>query len=269
VYQRIINLIPPHEVYIEPFFGSGAIMARKRPASRNIGIDLSGKVGPGREVRERLAGCDFEFVTGCGIAFLAGFSRDAAARETFVYADPPYLPETLTRLHYDCNLTTEDHVRLLGVLRAFPGKVALSGYRSGLYESELPGWRMLEYRAMTRGGPRMEALWLNYDPPVVPWDLGFAGADFTDRQRIKRKAARWRAKLEAMSEVDRAAVIEAIRGYLEHSQSRPCRISTGMTTAMDGGDYGVVPADGSEMSIPPAAELDASMGAPAGIDVFC
>jgi DNA adenine methylase len=40
VYQKIINLMPPHEVYIEPFLGGGAIMRLKRPAALNIGIDL-------------------------------------------------------------------------------------------------------------------------------------------------------------------------------------------------------------------------------------
>src|SRR5579883_3303215 len=39
VFQRIINLMPPHQVYIEPFFGGGAIMRLKRPARVNIGID--------------------------------------------------------------------------------------------------------------------------------------------------------------------------------------------------------------------------------------
>ena len=31
--------MPPHEVYIEPFLGSGAILRMKRPALVNIGID--------------------------------------------------------------------------------------------------------------------------------------------------------------------------------------------------------------------------------------
>jgi hypothetical protein len=34
VYQTIINLMPPHDVYIEPFLGGGAIMRQKRPAVR-------------------------------------------------------------------------------------------------------------------------------------------------------------------------------------------------------------------------------------------
>jgi hypothetical protein len=41
VYQRIINLMPPHEVYVEPFLGGGAVMRLKRPAALNVGLDLS------------------------------------------------------------------------------------------------------------------------------------------------------------------------------------------------------------------------------------
>jgi hypothetical protein len=40
VYQSLINLMPPHKAYIEPFVGSGAILRLKRPAARNIGVDL-------------------------------------------------------------------------------------------------------------------------------------------------------------------------------------------------------------------------------------
>jgi DNA adenine methylase len=40
VFQSLINLMPPHDVYIEPFLGSGAVMRNKRPARLNIGLDL-------------------------------------------------------------------------------------------------------------------------------------------------------------------------------------------------------------------------------------
>jgi hypothetical protein len=39
VYQQIINQIPPHRVYIEPFLGRGAVLLHKRPAIVSIGID--------------------------------------------------------------------------------------------------------------------------------------------------------------------------------------------------------------------------------------
>jgi len=47
VYQTIINLMPPHQVYIEPFLGGGAIMRLKRPAALNIGVDLDPAVVEG------------------------------------------------------------------------------------------------------------------------------------------------------------------------------------------------------------------------------
>lgn len=40
VYQAIINRIPPHRVYIEPFMGSGGILRHKRPAQISVGVDI-------------------------------------------------------------------------------------------------------------------------------------------------------------------------------------------------------------------------------------
>ena len=40
VFQTLINLMPPHHVYIEPFLGGAAVMRLKRPAAVNVGIDL-------------------------------------------------------------------------------------------------------------------------------------------------------------------------------------------------------------------------------------
>jgi site-specific DNA-adenine methylase len=40
VYQKLINLMPQHSTYIEPFLGHGAVLLRKRPARLNIGLDL-------------------------------------------------------------------------------------------------------------------------------------------------------------------------------------------------------------------------------------
>jgi len=39
-YQKIINQIPPHDIYVEAFLGDGAIIRRKRPALRNIGVEV-------------------------------------------------------------------------------------------------------------------------------------------------------------------------------------------------------------------------------------
>lgn len=58
-YHKIISLMPPHEIYIEPFYGGGSIMQLKRPAKLNIGIDRDRtaveKAGPPAESRDTAA----------------------------------------------------------------------------------------------------------------------------------------------------------------------------------------------------------------------
>lgn len=43
VFQRLICMMPPHRVFIEPFLGSGAITRRKRPAEFTLGYELNRK----------------------------------------------------------------------------------------------------------------------------------------------------------------------------------------------------------------------------------
>ncbi|MBF0196908.1 MAG: DNA methylase, partial [Planctomycetes bacterium] len=38
--QAIISMMPPHATFIETHLGGGAIMKRKAPSMRSIGIDL-------------------------------------------------------------------------------------------------------------------------------------------------------------------------------------------------------------------------------------
>jgi len=62
---------------------------------------------------------------------------------------------------------------------------------------------------MSRGGPRTEKIWYNYKINRVYW-AGFAGKDFTDRQRIKRKAQRWGTKYQALPKAERLAILANI-----------------------------------------------------------
>jgi hypothetical protein len=78
-----------------------------------------------------------------------------------------------------------------------------------LYDDLLGHWRTIELQAMTRGGPRTEKLWFNYDIDRRYW-AGYAGKNFTDRQRIKRKAQRWGQKYRALPNAERLAVLAAI-----------------------------------------------------------
>ena len=187
---------------IETHLGGGAIMQRKPPALRNIGIDLDPRA------LSRFQ-CDYpvETILGCAHCFLAEFPF--TGRE-LVYADPPYLPHTRSSgRRYRFDYTEQDHRKLLELLRGLPCAVILSGYPSALYDELLGDWRQLELQVMNQAGVRTEKLWFNFTPDRVHW-ASFAGKNFTDRQRIKRKADSWRRRYQAMPAAERLAILAAL-----------------------------------------------------------
>jgi DNA adenine methylase len=248
VYQTLINLMPPHDVYIEPFLGGAAIMRLKRPARLNIGIDAD----PAPVETARLAGPQpgKNGDTAGSIARSGGFGgrhlrrrrEDPPARSpansserahlgfvcmetafrfsrifTFtgaelVYADPPYLMSTRSgRKLYNCEMSDVDHRRLLRVLRTLKCRVIISGYSSPLYAKELKEWNAASFQTTTRGGrPVAEWVWYNYPRPVELHDYRFLGSDYRERERIKRKKRRWVNRLATMPTLERQALLSAI-----------------------------------------------------------
>lgn len=202
VYQTIINQIPPHDIYIEPFVGSGAILRRVRPAARTIAVDRYA------EVADKLP-AHAEFWNGCGIAYLR--NRHWTGRE-FVYADPPYLlSERRSQSDlYWFEMGNTQHRELLSVILTLPCPVAVSGYASELYDDALADWRRITFTGVTRGGPATEVLWMNYPTPAALHDYRYLGADYRERERIKRKAQRWAAGLARLPALERQAILSEI-----------------------------------------------------------
>lgn len=203
-FQAIIAAMPPHDTYIETHLGSGAVMRAKPAAAASIGIDLDpeaiSRFEPPYPVSLHAADC---------VAFLEAFDFSRAGR-VLIYADPPYVLATRSsRARYRHDYTDADHRRLIAALRALPAAVILSGYPSALYDELVGDWRSIRFQVMTRGGPRTEQLWFNFPAGDVAW-ASFAGRDFTDRQRIKRKAARWAANYRRLSAGERLAVLAAL-----------------------------------------------------------
>ena len=200
--QLIISMMPPHSTYIETHLGGGAVMKRKPPAPRNVGID--------RDARAlEQFGCDYpvELVHECAHRFIAQY--DFMGSE-LIYADPPYLMSTRTsRRRYRFEYKKSDHVELLGLLKDAPCQVMVSGYPSELYDQELNEWKSVELQVMNQGGVRTEKLWMNFTLDRVHW-ASFAGKNFTDRQRIKRKAASWGRRYEKLPHGERVAVLAAM-----------------------------------------------------------
>lgn len=209
VYQAIINLMPPHDTYIEAFFGTGAIMDRKIPAINNIGIDFDTGVGLPTisNLNENWPECQFDTIEGNSISYLVENQFD---EKTLIYCDPPYVHSTRTsKSRYQHELTDDDHRNLLAVLRSLDCMVMLSGYRNPIYEELISDWFSVDFQAMTRGGVRTETVWCNFEPADIHYHT-FAGDNFTDRQRIKRKAERWANRFEKLPAGERQAVLAAM-----------------------------------------------------------
>lgn len=214
VWQKIISEMPPHDLYIEPFAGSAQVFRRKRPSPASIVIDTDAAV---------VQALTAAFGEAAGISIICDDgprwlldNLPLLNTRTVVYCDPPYLYSTLrnpARRYFKQPFGEDLHERLLLVLSELTlarVPVLLSGYRSPLYDQRLKKWRRLDYTAQTRGGPRTESLWCNFDPPWSLHDYRYLGANFRERERIKRKKQRWRQKLLAMPLLERAAVLATI-----------------------------------------------------------
>lgn len=212
VAQRIISLMPPHEIYIEPFLGVGTVMQWKKSAQRNIGLDLDcatlALAHAAVLARHDNESSIWQFVHEDALGYL---SRYPFTGSELVYCDPPYLLSTRTRRQYRHELTEQQHIDLLDILVTLPCSVMLSGYWSALYTQRLNDWHVISYKVITRGGTMAtEYLWANYAPPLVLHDYRYLGEDFRDRERIKRQQKSWLRKLAALPTLERHALLQSI-----------------------------------------------------------
>jgi DNA adenine methylase len=249
VFQRIINLMPPHRVYIEPFLGSGAILRLKRPAVFNVGVELdpdvlaeflaslkvSSPAGIAENVVANVATTSLEeinfssyppaydvahrdkgrwapelgVISGDGLEYLR---RRKFAGDELVYCDPPYLIATRSggRI-YRHEFDESQHQQLLRCIRRIPARVMISGYWSQMYASALKDWTAVSFDTITRGGRKaVEWLWFNYPKPTQLHDYSFLGDGFRERERINRKKKRWAARLRRLDTLERQALLSVI-----------------------------------------------------------
>lgn len=207
-YQRLINLMPPHETYIESHLGGGAVINKKRPAQINIGIDADERV---IAAWRKTSPAQCTLVHGDAATFL---ERYPFTGKELVYADPPYVAETRRKLKiYRCEYSDTDHMRLLDVLTALPCMVMLSGYDNSIYRERLAGWRKVTFSANTQVGIREECVWTNFPEPKVLHDATFLGATFRERQTVRRRYQRLVDRFDRMDPIEREHVLTLLHSH--------------------------------------------------------
>lgn len=213
-FKRMINRMPPHEVYIETHLGGGAVIRNKKSARRNIGIEIDPKV-LARWNEEDKNG--FEIIQGDGVQYLKEYPFIG---NEMVYCDPPYLRETRRRKRklYIYEYTYEQHVELLEAIKILPCMVMISGYESDLYKEILQDWHVEKFHSKTHAGVAVEWVWMNYSPPVQLHDYRYLGDNFRERESIKKKKEVWINKLKSLPILERQAllsVIDSVRQEME------------------------------------------------------
>lgn len=115
---------------------------------------------PGRilEVCERLKDAQIENID--AIQLIQRYNDE----NTLIYCDPPYLQSLRKRKMYADEMSEEQHIELLEVLKSSKSKIVLSGYDSDLYNSTLADWNTdTKETTAQMGKHRTEKIWFNFD----------------------------------------------------------------------------------------------------------
>jgi len=171
----------------------------------NIGIDID------PDVIEKLSTTeiDLELIHKDAVEYLQSYHFTG---KELVYCDPPYLRETRKK-HYPLfkyEYTTEQHIKLLEVIKLLPCMVMISGYLSQLYTESLKGWYTHSFQAKTHHHMATEWIWMNYSSPLELHDYRYLGDNYRERERIKKISERWLSRIKGMPVLERKALLYAM-----------------------------------------------------------
>jgi len=248
-YQTIINEIPPHDNYIEPFLGAGNILRRKLPAkSINKGLDLDKNI---IDIWDKYAPGNFDIKQGDGIMLLNSLAagNHLFNGTTFIYIDPPYLMSSRksTKKQYRFELTDTQHEQILRSVtkinrgevlptdknidyikgRSYTHKnivtyrpdifIAISCLENDMYKEYLKDWRCITFYNQTRHGQQLEFLYMNYPKPKELHQYNFLGIDYREREKIQNQIKRNVTRLKRMNPLLLNAIVSAINKEFNNS----------------------------------------------------
>lgn len=217
LFREIINNIPPIDLFIETFGGSGIISNYIQLYCRVEINDYDTEIS--QALSEELPQCtNLHFK-----AHIAKFIYPCSHRR-MLFLDPPYPIKWRKgqRALYDIEMTDEEHIELLQLAKQFQGFVMICSNENPIYQEALEKqWRKKVITVNYHGQMVEEVLWFNYPKPTELLSYEFAGDNFTDRQRIKRKANRWIENLRSMDPIDRNVILSSIQREFSPQNTLP------------------------------------------------
>lgn len=204
--QWIINIMPPHEVFIELFLGSGGIMSMKDKAQLNIGCDLNTEIA---NSWKQLQGTQYRFFNLPARVVASIYSR--SHKKILFYADPPYTFFRKTKRNiYKHEMSNQDHIDLCNIAANSKHNWIISGYECDLYNLLLPDWNKQTKVVNVQGKKAVECIWYNFPAPVDIHDYRYLGKNRTDRQRIKRKVESWKRSFNELPVLEQKLILKAL-----------------------------------------------------------
>jgi len=132
-----------------------------RRQATSIPTYLAGYVGRFSAVAERLARVSLECRP--AIDVISNYGRDDTS---LLYLDPPYLGDRYRAYEHEM-MDIASHEELLAAIAECSAMVAISGYRTAIYDQALREWYRVDIPASNLNRDlRIESVWLNYTPPA-------------------------------------------------------------------------------------------------------
>lgn len=210
--RRLINVIPPHDYYVEPFFGRGRLYEAKAPARiMSFGYELDGRLVDGWKHRCRM---DLIVERRDGLEalreLLAGWDVEGVdPSRVVVYFDPPYLLHTrrAQRATYYREWCDEDHIAFLAMLPALKVRAIVSHLPCVEYGTALAGWHSFTFNNKTHKGLQLEQVWCNFVPGPELHEYTYVGNTFREREHFKRQFGIVRKRFDALPPPARIALL--------------------------------------------------------------
>lgn len=213
--RRIVNVMPPHDYYLEPFLGRGRILEAKRPAERaSFGWELDPRMAAAWNATARpgLIVGNSDGIDGAGRTIATLIASGVAPERVLVYCDPPYLMETRRNAQrvYFREWTADDHAAFLWWVCSLGVRVIVSHLPCIQYATALDGWHTFTFTNKIRTGLQLEQLWMNYTPGTDLHDYRYIGSNFRERERFKRQFGILCKRFAALPPAARVAAINLL-----------------------------------------------------------
>ena len=217
---HIINIIPPHKMYVELFLGSGGVSRHLNLPSIAYGVEKNNCV---ISTFKNVYPSGMVVINDCAISWLKNKLPALVDKygsmvheDIFIYLDPPYIKSSRRSMVdiYKYEMTDKDHVDLLKSIlttTAIRVRVAISGYDNPLYNKMLKGWNKKYMKVCVHGKVATEVVWFNYPVPESLHQYNYIGKNRTERQRIKRKISRWVERLKRLPGPERNAILDHLK----------------------------------------------------------